>query len=151
MSSNTDWMKLWWTLWCAVQILLQKWRTYSATTGNAVNDGSPFSAPFRDWLGWKTKQLSCSRSKQGALCSMPEQCRTYKDLAPLSQAGTALKSHPRSRDPQDISRGLHQLLPPPSHVSFPSFPQILISRVLLNKYLVWWSPSCSQIPGDPKL
>lgn len=87
-------------------------------------------------LAEKQNELSCSRSKQGALCSMPEQCRTYKDLAPLSQAGTALKSNRRSRAPQDISRGLHQLLPTPSHVSFPSFPQVLISRVLLNKYLV---------------
>lgn len=119
-------MKLLWILWYAAQVFLQKWRTYSTATRIASHYSSLFSAPFRDYLGWKknnnTKKLSCSRRNQGIVPHPnPEHCRRYKVLAPLSQVETALKSHSSSRASQDISLGLYHLLLRSSHVFFPSF------------------------------
>lgn len=101
------------------------------------------SSPFRDCFGLKKKEkekLSYSRSNQGVPCPMLEQSRKYKGLSTLFKTETTLESYSSSRTPQDISQGLHQLLPRHSHVSFPSFqvqsllklfyPQPLFTRFL---------------------
>lgn len=74
------------------------------------------------------------------------------NLIPSSQLGTALNGHLRSRSLYKVRQGCcwaqiaAQLLPLPTAASFPSLPQVLISRVCPNKHPAHQTLSRSLLP-----